>query len=153
MPDAFETQRAWTRRVLGVDIAPTSTDRPDLSRAVAGWRQALDKVDGQISGLQAVLRSAPDEELQEIAEFGLNAMTGNHKVKIQAALMDLQAGDTSPRKISAAASLVASFIAHLASDKRVAACDANPFGVAMSVRQTLTPTLDALKTALQARTG
>ena len=150
MAEASETQRTWITRVLGVALAPPSTGRPDLPRAIAGWREALDKVDGQISALQSVLRGAPDEELHEIAEFGLNAMTGNHKAKIQAALMDLQGGEANPRKVAAAAALVASFIAHIGSDKRIAACDANPFGVSLSIRRTLAPALDALKTALQA---
>jgi len=153
MPDASEAQRTWVKRVLGVERAPPVTGKPDLSAALAGWRQALDALDGQISALQAVLRGAPDEDLHEVAEFGLNAMTGSHKVKIQAALMELQSGDANPRKIGAAAALVESFMAHIASDKRIAACDANPFGVALSIRRTLTPALEGLKAALQVRPG
>ena len=152
MADA-DIKRAWVKRVLGVEIGAPSGGRVDLSKAVAGWRDALDRLNGQIAALQSVLRGSPDEDLHEIAEFGLNAMTANHRVKIQAALMDLQSGAANPSKIAATAKLVAAFAAHVASDKRIAACDANPFGVALSIRNTLMPALDGLTSALQVRAG
>lgn len=147
MSDA-DAKHAWVKRVLGVDVAGGG-DRgaADLSAALAAWRQALDKVDGQISALQSVLRSSPDEDLHEIAEFGLNAITGSNKIKLQAALLEI------PAKKAVAARLAGAFAAHLATDKRVAACDANPFGVALSIRATLVPALGALQAALQSIPG
>jgi hypothetical protein len=139
----------WVKRVLGVDV-PTGGRPSGLAEAVAGWQRALESVDGQIAALQQRLRPAPDPELQQIAEFGLGAMTGSHKVKIQAALLDVQTGTGGARKAGAAARLVGAFLAHLASDPRIAACDASRFGVSMSIRQTLSPALVTLQTALQA---
>jgi hypothetical protein len=148
MTDA-ESKDAWVRRVLGVDPSATSAGGgvSALPDALASWRQALETVDGQIAGLQRILHGSPDEDLHEIAEFGLNAMTGSYKTKLQAALMDASAN---PAKSAAAARLAASFAAHLGSDKRVAACDGNPFGVNLAIRATLVPALDSLQRALRA---
>jgi hypothetical protein len=143
------TKRAWIRRILGVELSGADGN-VSLADSVAGWQRALKMVDDQIAALQKVLRATPDPELQDIAEFGLGAMTGSHKVKIQAALLDMQSGTGGGRKAVVAIRLVDAFLAHLASDPRIAACDASPFGVPMSIRRTLTPALDALRSALRA---
>jgi hypothetical protein len=139
-------KHAWVKRALGLDVG-SGGQSPSLPAAITGWRRALETIDGQIPALQQRLRAAPDPELQQIAEFGLGAMTGSHKVKIQAALLEVQAG--AGRKAGAAARLVGAFLAHLASDPRIAACDASPFGVPMSIRKTLSPALTTLQAALQ----
>lgn len=146
MPTDNQDKRAWITRVLAVHLPAGSSGSAEFDRALAAWRQALLAVDGQIAGLQRLLRTAPDDELTEIAEFGLNAMTGNFKVKLQSALMEAQSGNDKARQI--AARLAGAFRDHLNSDARVAACDANPFGVAMSIRQTLVPPLTSLLSAL-----
>lgn len=146
MADA-DAQHAWIKRVLGVDPKVSGGGgMADLSDALAAWRDALETVNGQVSDLQKVLRASPDDELHDIAEFGLNAMTGNYRIKLQAAL--LEAPDN-PVKAAAASRLAGSFAAHIAADKRIAASDANPFGVSMSIRATLGPALAALQKALQ----
>ena len=149
---ASEAQDAWIERVLGVELPLLSTGQnpAGLGDALAAWRQALETVGGQITVLQGVLRNSPDEDLQAIAEFGLNAMTGSHKIKLQAALTDT-AADLS--KAGKAAQLAGAFASHLAGDKRVAACDANPFGVRIAIRATLVPALTGLQRALQAARG
>ena len=77
-----------------------------------------------------------DDDLRRISDFGLNTMTMSHKVRLQAALID---GGTAPDQRVAKLALAATdaFVAHVRADPRIAACDANPFGVAMSVRATL----------------
>ena len=144
-----ETRRAWISRVLGVDFAAGGAPL-NLADAVAAWQRALDAVGAQITALQKVLRPAPDPALQDIAEFGLGAMTGSHKVKLQAALLEIPAGAASGPKAVAAARLADAFLAHVAADPRIAACDANPFQVQMSIRRTLTPARAALRGALEA---
>ncbi|HEX5325448.1 MAG TPA: hypothetical protein VFW75_02150 [Acetobacteraceae bacterium] len=141
---------AWVKRVLGVEPGSGggATARA-FNTALAGWQAALATVDGQIETLQAILRGSPDSELHDIAEFGLNAMTGDHKVKIETALIEMRGGTITPRAAGTAVSLIGSFQAHLAGDERIAACDANPFGVKLSLRETLTPALQGLKVVLQ----
>jgi hypothetical protein len=151
MADAVAVAKAaWVTRVLGVEPRSGGGGAPrDFDAALAGWQAALDTVDRQIEALQAVLRDSPDSELHDIAEFGLNTMTGDHKVKIQAAVMEMRDGTMTPHAAGAAASLIGSFQTHLAGDERIAACDANPFGVKLSLRETLSPALQALKVVLQ----
>ena len=152
---ASEVQQARVERVLGVGSGRASGSgapaaSPEFAAAVAAWQDAQSRADSQIAALQAVLRASPDKDLQEIAEFGLNALTANHRVRIQAALMDLRGGGASAAKASAAAKLVTSLMDYIDSEERIAVCDTNPFGVRMNLHGTLTPPLGKLRAALQA---
>jgi hypothetical protein len=131
-------QKTWVTRVLGYGFAGAAS----IAEASSAWRAAVETVDAQIAALQAALRQTDDDELHEIAEFGLNAVTGNHKVRLMAALIGAERGNEADR--AKLAGIIGPFRAHLDSDDRVEACDENPFGVAMSVRATLIPALDAL---------
>jgi hypothetical protein len=143
-------RRDWVKRVLGVDLANPPGDTRALNGSVAAWRDALARADQQAAALQNVLRQTGDPDLQDIAEFGLNAMTANHRIKIQAALMEIERGQAPPPVVRKALDLTGSLRAHIAADARFAACDSNPFGVAISFRETLLPPLDALQNALKA---
>lgn len=141
---ADEKQNAWVTRVLGVMFAEGGGPEapPSIAEAATAWRAAVEAVDVQIAALQSALRETDDEELHEIAEFGLNAVTGNYKVRLMAALMGAEQG--SERDRTKLAGLIAPFRNHLENDERVDACDENPFGVVMSLRATLLPALDSL---------
>ena len=141
-------------QVLGA-AAPTAAPPVDLARwtaARSAWQDASDTVDGQISALQKMLRESGDEELEEIAEYGLNGITGNHKVPLMAALMEIGAGsaESIAKGRPKAIPLIQAFRTHIESDERVAACDDNPGGVAVSIRATLVPALAGLEAALAA---
>jgi hypothetical protein len=149
-------QRAWVERVLGFKFtSELKPNKPDLGRrwqvACQAWRAASAAVDAQISALQSALRKSGKPALVEIAEFGLNAVTGNHKTRLMAMLLEL--GDGAPAVIAKhgpkARKLLDDFATHITSDPRVAACDDNPFGVAVSIRTTIAPALQALQAALQ----
>jgi hypothetical protein len=160
-------QHAWTERVLGIDLAalrdstanPASgivttasldelgLDTTDVWQAAcAAFRVASDEVDAQISKLQGELRDSDDPELNEISELGLNAMTGNTRVPLQTAIRE--AGDGAVQHLRATVpklrSAIDSFRKQLTSDRRVAACDANPFGIDMSIRATYESALDQM---------
>jgi hypothetical protein len=150
-------KRAWIEQVLGFRFpSELKTGKPDLGRrwqmACQAWRAANAAVDAQISALQAVLRSSGDPELMEIAEFGFNAVTGNHKARLTAMLFEL--GDAIPagvqRSGSKALTLLSQFQTHIETDKRVAACDDNPSPVRVSIRATIGPALAGLQAALEA---
>ena len=139
--------KAWVTRVLGYQFAGAGAGggaaAPSFADATAAWRAAMESVDAQIAALQTALRQTDDDELHEIAEYGLNAVTGGHKVKLTAALIGAEHGGAGDRQKLAA--LIPPFRAHLEGDERVEAVDENAFGVAMSVRATLLPALDALE--------
>ncbi len=144
MADA--NQKAWVGQVLGVafagHVASGAGSDADLKQAASAWQDAIETVDAQISALQRVLSADGDSELKEIAEFGLNAVTGGFKVKLMAALMGAERGDAKSKQTLAG--LIPGFRTHLATDERVEACDDNPFDVPMSIRATLIPALDQL---------
>lgn len=152
-----DAQRDYIQRVFGASIASDSATgaAPDggfakaWRDAVATWRDASDTVDGQISALQSALKSSGDTELEEIAEFGLNGVTGGFKVPLMAILQELNPTALEPRLLGRARSIVARFRGHLDTDERVLGCDENPFGVAVSVRATLGAALGSLDAAIQ----
>jgi hypothetical protein len=173
MADAtHDPKRAWLERVLGLHFAvpefestapPTAPASKDDGRgfaelwaeAAARWRDASDNVDTQIGQLQRALKQTDDSELHEIAEFGLNGITGGTKVKLMAAIRELNsAGAALPlAAVGKARQAVAQFRDQINGDGRVDACDENPFGVAMSIRATFAPALAGLESALKAATS
>ena len=126
--------------MLGVTIGSGGGDLPNLGLASDAWRAAIVAVDAQISALQGALRAGKDKSLHEIADFGLNAITGNYKVRLMAALYDAEAGGDRDKLTK----IAGSFRTHLEKDMRVAACDANPFGVTVTIRATLVPVLEQM---------
>lgn len=124
--------------------------RADLSAARDAFSTAIADVDGQIKTLQSALRASEDEDLHTIADYGVNAVTGNFRVPLMAALMDLDRVDAARRPQAAAKAMAAAerFLRHVEDDQRVAACDNNPFDVPVTIRQTLGAGLRELRKAL-----
>ena len=147
-------------RKAAADAASFGPLRADLSAARAGlvdardgMMEALSTADAQVRRLQALLAVHPDQDLKEIAgssDLGLNALTGNHRVRVLAALRDLEtaAPDSLPAVLARTRALVAGFDAHIRSSDRLAACDENPFGVPVGVRSLLGPALKTLARAV-----
>ena len=118
--------------------------------AKAAWDKALDAVNGQLEKLRVALLDENDPELKRIAEFGLNAITADHKVPLQAAILDLdRTPDSAKAKlISQTRERVTEFRDHIETDERVEACDDNPFNVKVAIRATLDPALAQMEQAL-----
>jgi hypothetical protein len=152
-----DAKAQWVKRVLGVTL-PTRTAAtlgraaPDWRAAQHGWQAASEAVDQQIAGLQAVLRQSDDDSLKEIAEFGLNGLTGNHKVPLMTTLLALGDGDPATLRKAGPKALgfIDAFRKHLENSEQVEVCDRNPFGVPVTIRATLVPALAQLAAALQA---
>ncbi len=142
-----DAQGGWVLRVLGVDVRAGASGGSGIAAAARQWQAASETVDAQISRLQSVLRDSGDDELKQIAEFGLNAITVNRKVPLMAALMSAQAGDR--RAVEDLQKAVIAFRIQIESDARVAVCDDNPFGVQVSIRGVLIPALEHLLKATQ----
>jgi hypothetical protein len=152
----------WIERVLGCQPTPSESDAAGQApkdaftarwaSAYADWQSAMETVDGQIAALQSALRNDDNPQLHKIAETGLNAVTGNHKVPLMAALMDVDRAAAPARAAACAKAqqLALDFGLHISTDPRIAACDKNPFAVPVSVGATLGPALARLDTALEA---
>ncbi len=135
---------------------------PDWKTARDAWRDANDTVNDQINGLRKALldRAKQGDDgldglaaaLSEIADKGMNAVTEDHRVKLMAAIMEV--GDGSPaamQKFGAKAlGLITAFQTFLATSEKIEVCDDNPFGAAVSIRDTLTPPLTQMAAALSA---
>ncbi len=150
-------QTAWVQRVLGVKLGdgartPTAGDfRREWQQSLAAWREAIEDVDQQMAALGAACRSTKDPWLVRIAEMGLPAVTGNHKTPLMAACMDVTAAppDKLPAAAAKAQQAVAAFAQHIATNPQVLGCDANPFGVKVSIRSTLGLALKSLNDTLR----
>jgi hypothetical protein len=147
----------WVRRVLGVALAPSQgrvagADPNALKQTLAAYIAAQAAVDQQIAQLQAKLRGSADPALQRIGEFGLNALTGNTRVKAQAAVMELRQSlpQIDPKAAANASRMVAEMADHLLSDAKVRACDNNPLGVRVAIASTLGAAARQLHLALNA---
>jgi hypothetical protein len=153
---------AWVAKVLGLTIpaslgAGATTQAIDISafrsswaKAVASWRATSEQVDTQISDLQVALRETDDQELHQVADAGLNGITGNHKVPLLAALQDVASvpPDELKKTVATARQRIAAYMKHLQSDPRIGACDRNPLGVPVSIKATLVPALQVLSASL-----
>jgi hypothetical protein len=149
---------AWIGRVLGVSLRPathgsTAALAARWKTARAAWQSASDAVDTQLSALHAVLAARGDPELRRIAEFGVGTVVGGQKVRLMAAMMEIGDGSDPTTFVKAGRKLTAlarAFLGHLAGNERVTACDENPYGVHVALRDTLTPALTELMSVVDA---
>ena len=120
-------------------------------QAKVAWLDAVDKVNAQLNSLRAELLNQEDSELKQIAEYGLNAVTDNHRVPLQASIInvDKAVGQAKAKFIVKTREFVEEFRDHIDTDEQVEACDENPFGVAVTIRNSLGGALTALDAALE----
>ena len=153
---ATEAQDAWVQTVLGIAFsdeagASESAGTRHIWRNVQEiWNTASERADTQVAALQEALRNSADEDYRAIAELGLNGVTGGHKVRLMAALRDVDAATPDSTRIAAARKIVDAFIGHLASDPRIDAMDTNELGLPVNLAGTLIPALEELDGALVA---
>lgn len=119
------------------------------------WRDAIEVVDNQMEVLGVALRATGDPWMTRIGEFGLNAVTGDHKVRMMAACMDVTAasGPALAKGVATARKAIQTFAGHLGSSEQVAACDNNRLGVTTSIRSTIGQALKVLNEALARAPG
>lgn len=149
----------WVRRTLGItlnrdegldaaELAELGLDLTDMWVAArAAFQRATEQVDAQISALQTALRDSEDPDYEEIAEFGLNGLTDNTRVPLQAAIMETKAGTTTDLRAAAPKLIkaVVAFRSQLSSDARIEACDDNPLDIQVSIRETYGDALDRIE--------
>jgi hypothetical protein len=128
-----------------------ATASREWEAAKQAWRNASDTVDGQIAQLQTALRNSGDEDYRDIAEFGLNAVTGNFKVPLMASIRTIDSTEGEARKGAAAKAeqIVTRFKHHIDQDEVVMACDGNPLDVKVTIRDTLGAALAQMEKALK----
>jgi hypothetical protein len=159
----------WVERVLGLRIGGGATGEPEDAAAAAAassaspamafreqwravraaWTEAAYEADQQIGALVQHLRGSGDEDLTEIAEFGFVELM-DHKQRLGDAMLALEGADPEVAAKSAPAvlQLTSGLKSFVDSDVRVTASDNNPWGVAVSLRQTLGPVLADMEKTL-----
>lgn len=151
--DAADATLDRVEHLIGGGAFDEAAFRQQWAEAKAAWRAAVDTVNGQIAALQSALKKIDDVELHEIAEFGLAGVTGNFKVPMMAAIVEIDQarGGASLKKAAAKAGGIAkAFNAYLASEETVAVTDANEFGVPVTLRASLGKALSGIEAALAA---
>lgn len=152
------TAPADDRVSLDAEPAPTpGRTNGGWAEAHQTWIDANDSVNDDLNALRAAVLSRAKEDpeyavhLADIADKGLNAVTGNHRAKLTASLLDI--GDGSPAALAAngakTLALVTAFQAFIDASDEIRVCDANPFGVPVSIKATLVPALGRLADALR----
>jgi hypothetical protein len=158
-PTAADTALKSLEKLLNSlgSVSPEAADEfhDQWDAAVDAWDDAVAKSRDQLAQLQSYLVKTEDEDLQNIGEFGLGAVTQSRLVPLSAALMELDSAPADQLKTAArrVKTLVADFRNHVDTSEVVKACDENPFGVTVSLRTTLKPGFDALEQGLAAVTG
>jgi hypothetical protein len=138
-------------------VAEQSGETARWKQARQRWLDANDSLNQQLEALRVAIidhaKSEPElaNALAEIADKGLNALTANHRVRLMAALQVIGEGDAASVQAHGAQALdaVAAFTAHLAGNEKVDACEGNPWGVAVAIRDTLDPALDEIARCLR----
>lgn len=137
-----------TMGVVPWSLAPNFEDL--WQQAKSRWEDITEAINGQLERLRSSLLASNDADLKSIAEFGLNAITANHRVPLQAAMMDIDRnqGDAKIKAIERAHDAVLEFQQHIETDERIDACDNNPFGVQVTLRANLSVGLADLERSL-----
>lgn len=134
------------------DEPPPWFDRPSFEAARQRWTTAVDTAEAEVQALVAALRKTGDVELHQIADQHVSTVMGGQRVAMTAALFNVaQAPDAAvgPAAQKALAA-IGRFRAHLDNDPRIPACERNPFGVTVRLRDPLRGALDDLQAVLQA---
>lgn len=113
------------------------------------WQQAKDAVDAQLSALQDTLRKTGVRALVEIADQ-LDQVTLRFRTSLNIALINLNQAapaQKAPARIKAL-KVVNQYQARLGSDEAIAGADENPFGIPVTMRDTLGEALDKIESQL-----
>jgi hypothetical protein len=115
------------------------------------WQQAKDAVDAQLMALYDKLRKSGLPVLREVADE-IEGVLGNFRTSLIVALTeyDQASGPKKEQARSKASQVVTAYQASIPQDKHIIAADTNPFGVKITVRQTLGDALATLSTRLKA---
>jgi hypothetical protein len=128
---------------------PTTNGQAAQPPAAGIWNDAKEAVDQQLNGLYAVLKKTGIPVLNEIAGE-IEEVLGKFRVGLTTALMnyDQATGQAKDQARSVALKTVNDYKTAIPADKHVNAADNNPFGVSITVRQTLGAALDRLSQQL-----
>ncbi len=159
MSALIDPKGEWVERVLGIKLGGPSADAGGAAgeiaerfRAARGAVEAAGStVEGQIMALAKRLQGSGDEDLRAIAGDSLISVTKEFRSRIAAALTEFGDGNTDKLRKNGpkAAAFIDKLLEQIEGDERVAACDANPFGVKVAISATLGHALEQMADVLR----
>ncbi|MCG7627755.1 hypothetical protein MHM88_08060 [Epibacterium sp. MM17-32] len=155
--DMATAQKAADQLAAALDRNGAETARETGDTAAPGapldiWIAAKDTVDGQIGQLQSALRGIRHPAFDRIADLGLAGLSGGTmNTTLMAALYDYRDAPASRQEDSRTAlrAAVGTYRAFLHSDPVVAHCENNPFGVRLTLIETLGGALGRIESELK----
>jgi len=149
MSDA-EARNDWIRRALGFDVKAGAAASSGAGNGIAArgnllpiWMDAKEEVDAGINRLQQALREFDDEDLNQIAEFGLFGATEGEMVRLIVSLQEADSGTEGA--LPKVRNAVADYRDFLDGAPIVDLIEENPFGVAVPLRKVLGAALDQIE--------
>ncbi|MDK3073609.1 hypothetical protein QO034_10845 [Sedimentitalea sp. JM2-8] len=138
-----ESQRDFVEIFVLGRSAPIDTGGDD---PLAVWNSAKESTDAGISALQAAIRSYKHPDLDNIADAGLNGVTEGNQTAMMRALMEFRGAAPADRAKKAVALVqqVDAYRGFLDSNRVIALCERNPFGVSVPIRAQLGAALDRI---------
>ncbi|MEW9920306.1 hypothetical protein AB2B41_11860 [Marimonas sp. MJW-29] len=134
-PPAAEKALTTVETALKKLAAPTPPPTAEIT-VLADWQAAKDAVDDELRLLSDRLRKSAIPEVQGVADE-VETLLSPLRTKMITALMGFQQAPTDAKNRDAALTALSEAEAWLASDPRVKAIDANPWGVPVTVSATL----------------
>ena len=121
-----------------------------LLTETATWQKLATSVDNQVEGLRTTLKSSGDAQLTKIADQGLNGLTDVPRRPLMDAIKELESASGAGLKpaVEKVRKAATDYSNYLQKDARIQACDQNPFGVSIKIRDTLAPALAKLEKVL-----
>ncbi len=131
------------RRIRGLLGLKGSAARDAPWREAFGlWQAACGQAAKQIEQLRSALRASDDPDLQSIASDDLAGMIDGIAGPVQRAIDGLTRGTAEPADVRRRIQQTANYLANA---PQVKACDTNPFGVRVRIRDTLSAALAKLE--------
>jgi hypothetical protein len=148
-----QAEAEWVERVLGVSVSAGPAATPPVSSrdAMAIWQGAKDAVDQQLAALYATLKQSDIPVLARAAD-DIESVLAGFRTRLTTSLLNLDraAGMAKDAARAAVLEVVAAYESEIPADKHVIGADTNPFGVTVTIRDTLGGALAALRRSLQA---
>lgn len=137
-----------TDQMAGVPAKPGASTAGG-AKTLPIWAAAKEKVGAQIAALQSSLRATKDPLLLAIADTGLHGLTQRLQVGLQVAAMEFDAAAADGRaklrpRLQGAIGELRSFVQ---SHPALPLLEKNPFGVQVTIRDSLSAALDAIEQA------
>jgi hypothetical protein len=148
---AAQAMRALSDALTRAESPPPNA--PPRQSPLDIWNAAKEVADADITRLQTFLRGFGHPDTTRIAEFGLSGLSGGGDQTALIRALMVHAQTSGPDRAAAAKAVVkavADYRSFLATNQRVALCEANPFGVPVNLRGCLGGALDQIETALAA---